>query len=92
MSFELRPLSLAEIFDVAFQLVQTGWKTLIGLSLIIQIPIVLLALLAPWIFDPLAQPLEPREEMTADALVEILLGIGGLAPSTYSSIPLLRLR
>ena len=76
MSYELRPLSLAEILDAAFRLVQTEWKTLIGLSLIMQIPLVLLALAVPWMFDPLAQPFAAGDEVTAENLVEMAAGIG----------------
>ena len=78
MSYELRPLSLAEILDAAFRLVQTEWKTLIGLSLIMQIPLVLLASAVPWMFDPLAQPFAAGDEVTAEDLVEIAAGIGGI--------------
>lgn len=78
MSYELRPLSLAEILDAAFRLVQTEWRTLIGLSLIMQIPLVLLALAVPWMFDPLAQPLSAGDEVTTEILVEMAAGIGGL--------------
>jgi hypothetical protein len=78
MSYELRPLSLAEILDAAFRLVQTEWKTLIGLSLIMQIPLVLLAMALPWMFDPLAQPFAAEEEITTEILVEMVAGIGGL--------------
>ncbi len=78
MSYELRPLSLAEILDAAFRLVQTEWRTLIGLSLIMQIPVVLLALAVPWIFDPLAQPFAIEDEVTTEILVELAVGIGGL--------------
>jgi hypothetical protein len=78
MNYPLRPLSLAEIFDGAFRLVETEWRTLIGLSLIMQIPIMLLALAAPWIFDPFAQPFSGEEEMTAEGLAAMVAGIGGL--------------
>ena len=78
MSYELRPLSLAEILDAGFRLVQTEWKTLIGLATIMQIPLVLLGLLAPWLFDPLAQPFGSGDEISADLLSEIVLGFGAL--------------
>jgi hypothetical protein len=78
MSYELRPLSLAEILDAAFRLVQTEWRTLIGLSLIMQIPIVLLAFAVPWIFDPLAQPYADADDVTVEFLVEMAAAIGGL--------------
>lgn len=79
MSYELRPLSLAEILDAAFQLVQTEWKTLIGLSLIMQVPLVLLGLAIPWIFDPFSQPFETGDDVTTEVLVEMTAGIGGIA-------------
>jgi hypothetical protein len=79
MSYELRPLSLAEILDAAFRLVQTEWKTLIGLSLIMQIPLVLLALFLPWMFDPLAQPFSDPDEISAEMLIEMAAGFGGLS-------------
>jgi hypothetical protein len=78
MSYELRPLSLAEILDAAFRLVQTEWRTLIGLSLVMQIPLMMLALAVPWIFDPLAQPFGAEDEVTAELLVEMAAGVGGL--------------
>jgi hypothetical protein len=78
MSYELRPLSLAEILDAAFRLVQTEWKTLVGLSLIMQIPLVLLALAVPWMFDPLAQPFAAEDEVTPEILLEMVSAIGGL--------------
>jgi len=78
MSYELRPLTLAEILDAAFRLVQTQWKTLIGLSLIMQIPVVLLASAVPWMFDPLAQPFANADEVTTEILLEMAAGIGGL--------------
>ncbi len=81
MNYELRPLSLAEILDTAFRLVQTEWKTLVGLSLIMQIPIVFLAARASWLFDPFAQPFELGEEASSEMLIEMgLIGAGmGLA-------------
>jgi len=81
MNYELRPLSLAEILDAAFRLVQVEWKTLIGLSSIMQIPIVLLASRAGWLLDPFAQPFESGEEPSPEMLIEMgLLGAGmGLA-------------
>ncbi len=81
MNYELRPLSLAEILDAGFRLVQVEWKTLIGLSAIMQIPIVLLASRAGWLLDPLAQPFESGEEPSPEMLIEMgLLGAGmGLA-------------
>ena len=78
MSYELRPLSLAEIFDAAFRLVQTEWRTLIGLSLIMQIPLVLLAFAVPWMFDPLSQPFAAGDEVTAEIVIKMAAGIGGL--------------
>ncbi len=78
MSYELRPLSLAEILDAGFRLVQVEWKTLIGLATIMQIPLVLIGFAAPWLFDPLAQPLEAGGEMTPDLLLEMVLGLAGL--------------
>ena len=78
MSYELRPLSLAEILDAAFRLVQTEWRTLIGLSLVMQIPLMMLALAVPWMFDPLGQPFGAEDEVTAELLVEMAAGVGGL--------------
>jgi hypothetical protein len=78
MSYELRPLTLAEMLDAAFRLVQTEWRTLIGLSLIIQIPLVFLALAVPWMFDPMAQPFQPGKEMTDEVLREIMTAVGGM--------------
>ena len=78
MNYELRPLSLAEILDAAFRLVQTEWKTLIGLSLIMQIPIAILASRASWLFDPFAQPFELGEEPSTDMLIEMGLIGGGM--------------
>lgn len=76
MDYELRPLTLAEILDAAFRLVQTEWRTLVGLSLVMQIPIILLATQASWIYDPFAQPFEPGEEPSAELLMQMGL-IGG---------------
>lgn len=76
MSYELRPLSLAEILDAGFRLVQTEWKTLVGLATIMQIPLIPIGLLSPWIFDPMAQPFDPADEMSGEALVEMFMGFG----------------
>jgi len=78
MSYELRPLTLAEILDAAFRLVQTEWRTLIGLSLIIQVPLVLMAIAVPWMFDPMQQPFQPGEEMTDEVLQQIVAAMGGM--------------
>lgn len=78
MNYELRPLSMAEILDMAFRLVQTEWKTLIGLSMIMQIPVVLLAFAIPWMFDPLSQPLATEDGVTLEIVLEMAAGIGGL--------------
>jgi hypothetical protein len=78
MSYELRPLSLAEILDAAFRLVQTEWKTLVGLSLIMQIPIAVLASRASWLFDPFAQPFDMETEPSPEMLIEMGLVGGGL--------------
>jgi len=66
MSYELRPLTLAEILDAAFRLVQTEWRTLVGLSMIMQIPLIALGSWAEWLFDPLADPVSPGEEVTPE--------------------------
>ncbi len=79
MSYELRPLSLAEILDAAFRLVETEWRTLIGLSLVMQLPLVALGLIIPWIFDPFAQPFDSVDDVTTEMLVQMVLGIGGFA-------------
>jgi len=78
MSYELRPLSLAEILDAGFRLVQTEWKTLVGLATIMQIPLIPIGLLAPWLFDPFAQPFDPGEEISSDLLLEMVLGFGAM--------------
>lgn len=80
MNYELRPLSLAEILDAGFRLVQTNWRTLIGLAMIIQIPMVLVGYFVPWLFDPLAQPsFESADETTGEVLSEIVAGFGALS-------------
>ena len=77
MSYELRPLSLAEILDAGFRLVQTNWRTLIGLAMIMQIPMVLLGYFVPWLFDPLSQPdMGSAGEMTPERLGELGAGFG----------------
>jgi hypothetical protein len=78
MSYELRPLTLAEILDAAFRLVQTEWRTLIGLSLVIQIPLVLMAIAVPWMFDPMAQPFQAGEEMSEEVLIELVSALAGV--------------
>ena len=78
MSYELRPLTLAEILDAAFRLVQTEWKTLIGLSLIMQIPLFLIAIALPQLFDPLSQPFEPGDEISNEMILTIVAGFGGI--------------
>lgn len=50
MRFETRPLSLSEILDAAFRLIQTEWRTLVGLSLIAQAPLALFAFRMGWLF------------------------------------------
>jgi hypothetical protein len=77
MSYELRPLTLAEILDAAFRLVQTEWRTLVGFSLLMQVPIVLFASQASWLFDPFSQPFEPGEDPSPERLMEMgLIGAG----------------
>jgi len=78
MSYELRPLTLAEIFDAAFRMVQTQWRTLVGLSAIMQAPLVLLGLSTPWIFDPFASPIEPGAEPTGQELLGLLGALSGM--------------
>jgi hypothetical protein len=78
MSYELRPLTLAEILDAAFRLVQTEWRTLVGLSLVMQVPIVLAATQATWIFDPFAQPFGADQEPSPEMLMELLVTGGGM--------------
>jgi hypothetical protein len=78
MSYELRPLSLAEILDAGFRLVQTEWRTLVGLAAIMQIPLVVIAGLVPQLFDPLAQSFDPAEEASAEVLMEMGLGFGAM--------------
>lgn len=78
MSYELRPLTLAEILDAAFRMVQTEWRTLVGLSLIMQIPLVLLGLSTPWLFDPFASPIEPGVEPTGQELLRVIGAASGM--------------
>ncbi|MBW2498224.1 MAG: hypothetical protein JRF61_13185 [Deltaproteobacteria bacterium] len=80
MSYELRPLTLAEILDAAFRLVQTEWRTLVGLSMIMQIPLIALGSWAEWLFDPLADPVAPGEEVMPEALVEMGVILGAVGP------------
>ena len=82
MSYELRPLSLAEILDAAFRLVQTEWRTLVGLSLLMQIPMVLLVSQASWLLDPMAAPFETEEAPTPEMLMEMGL-VGGAMLLAY---------
>ena len=78
MRYELRPLSLAEILDAGFRLVQTEWKTLIGLAAIMQIPLVVIAGLAPALFDPLANEFAPAEGASPEALAQMMVGFGSI--------------
>ncbi len=79
MSYELRPLSLAEILDAGFRLVQTEWKTLVGLAAIMQIPLVAIAGFAPWIFDPLAaERFVPDQDTSPEVLMEMMAGFGSM--------------
>jgi hypothetical protein len=78
MNYALRPLTLAEIFDSAFRLVETEWKTLIGLSLIMQIPLILLGLMVPQIFDFDAQLFAGAEQWATAEIVALVGGILGL--------------
>jgi len=78
MSYAMRPLTLAEILDSAFRLVETKWKTLIGLSLVMQVPLILLGLALPGIFDPVAQPLAGAEEWPSEKILTVAGGILGL--------------
>lgn len=82
MNYELRPLTLAEILDAAFRLVQTEWRTLVGLSLLMQIPLIVLFDQASWLYDPFAQPFGTDEEPSADRILE-MLGLGGLIGLAY---------
>ena len=87
MSYELRPLTLAEILDAAFRLVQTQWRTLIGLSMLMQIPLVLLGSWADWLFDPFAQPIDPGDELTREVLLEIGGVIAGMGLTYFILYP-----
>ena len=78
MNYELRPLTLAEILDAAFRLVQTEWQTLIGLSLIMQIPVFFIAIAVPQLFDPFAQPLETGEEISEQLAFALVAGLAGI--------------
>jgi len=78
MSYELRPLTLAEILDAAFRMVQTQWRTLVGLSAIMQVPLMLLGLSTPWIFDPFNSPFEPGAEPTGQELASAVGAFSGL--------------
>ncbi len=78
MSYELRPLTLAEILDAAFRMVQTEWRTLIGLSLIMQVPLVLMAFSMPRLFDPFASPTEPGVEPTGQELLGAVGALSGM--------------
>ncbi len=87
MSYELRPLSLAEILDAAFRLVQTEWKTLIGLSFIVQTPMMLIALAMPSMFDPFSGSSNPGAEMSEDTLMLAGLGFGGMMLAYFFLFP-----
>lgn len=79
MSYDLRPLTLAEILDAAFRMVQMEWRTLVGLSLIMQVPLALLGLSMPWVFDPFTTPpIEPGAEPTAQDVLGLLGAFSGL--------------
>ncbi len=78
MSYELRPLSLAEILDAAFRLVQTEWKTLIGLSLIMQVPVFFIAVAVPQLFDPFRQTVEAGSEIDERLAFTLLAGFAGI--------------
>lgn len=78
MSYELRPLTLAEILDAAFRMVQTEWRTLVGLSLIMQIPLALLGLSTPWLFDPFASRTEPGVDPTGQEVLGIIGAASGM--------------
>jgi hypothetical protein len=78
MNYELRPLSLAEILDAAFRLVQTEWRTLVGFSMIMQLPLIVLATQANWLFDPFADPFAGEEMPTPEMLMTMGLTGGGI--------------
>lgn len=78
MSYELRPLTLAEILDAAFRLVQTEWRTLVGLSLIMQAPLVMFALMLPRAFDPFARTFDLGDEITPALMTKWVGGFAGI--------------
>ena len=51
-SYEIRPLSMAEILDAGFQLVRRHFLPLAALSLIGQVPTIFVATSFSWMLDP----------------------------------------
>ena len=78
MRYALRPLTLAEILDSAFRLVETEWRILIGLSLILQTPIIALGLVLPGIFDPDADLFVGMEGWATAEILAVTGGVLGL--------------
>lgn len=87
--YELRPQSTAEILDVAFQLLKSHFKLLGGISLLGQLPTVVVFMSFSWMLDPMAIQRGEWPDIGAVFLVVIglyLLGMLLLMPFMVGSI------
>jgi hypothetical protein len=71
-SFELRPLSMPEILDAGFQLMKNHFVLLGSLSLVGQVPTILVFSLFSWLLDPFAI----QEGGIPDISAGLLVGVG----------------
>ena len=62
-SYEIRPLSLAETLDAGFQLLKNHFTLLSVLSLIVQVPTVLVFMIFGWMLDPFAAQTGEKSEI-----------------------------
>ncbi len=88
MSYEIRPMSIAELLDAGFQLLKNRFLLLGGLSLVGQIPTMLIFGTFGWLMDPFAFE-EGLPEIGAMFIVAIslyLLGMLVLMPFVIASI------
>jgi hypothetical protein len=68
-SYEIRPLSMAEILDAGFQLMKNHFALLGSLSLVGQVPTILVFSLFSWMLDPFALQKGEFPEIGATLLI-----------------------
>ncbi len=77
-SYEIRPLSMAEILDAGFQIMRNHFALLGALSLVGQVPTIVVFSLFSWMLDPFALQEAGFPEIGATFLVGIGLWLLGM--------------